>query len=359
MEKLKNQNKIETEKVENRLFKEIEVKVEKVEKVEVEIEEEQIPQEDELKSSILEEISRYSPHSEVLTLSTLLAVSQGVHICNISPPGQGKSRNTVELLKLLRIPFSLIAGHTTPRQFFNELQKDGIIIVDEGATILSDKNIINLLLNALWNGKVEWKNNKELLTHEFQGIIVFNVNKMSNTALTEALKDRIFVNEIKLNSEQIKEKIISARDYNPNMQIWAEIRERLELDMVSDKLTSECPQRNGSLTSKNTKSVQKMAELTNSDIPFEKVYHLIENGEDVNSVREIKKLRTLAAFSTILVGDLSLIDFFRKTDDIWKILNAPIKRAEKVKQIAEAKCITERHARRLVEKFENLKENLI
>lgn len=337
-------NENETEKIIN----ETTIKVESIEEV--------ISPEDSYKQLIMDEITKYSPHSEVLTLSTLMAVSQGVHICNISPPGQGKSRNTVELLKLLRIPFSLIAGHTTPKQFFSELQKDGIIIVDEGATILSDKNIINLLLNALWNGKVEWKNNKEELTHNFQGIIIFNVNKLSNTALTEALKDRIFVNELNLTATQIKDKIISAKDYAPNMEIWAEIRERLEFDTVSEKMTSKCQNKNGFLMSKDLKNKVLLDNDENFDIIFEKVYHLIENGEEIKSVRELKKLKTLAAFSSTLIGDLTLIDYFRNTDDVWKILNMPLKRAEKVKRIAEAKCITERQAYRIIEKFENGKK---
>lgn len=305
------------------------------------------------KKEILEEITRFSPHSEVLTLSTLMAVSEGIHICNVSPPGQGKSHNTVELLRLLRIPFSLIAGHTTPRRFFTELQRDGILVVDEGATILSDRNIINLLLNALWNGKVEWRNNKEVLQHNFRGIIIFNVNKLSHTGLTEALKDRIFVNDFNLTNSQIKDKILSARDYKPNIKIWAEIRERLNLDIVSGNLTSKCQNENDFLSPKNLRNTDIEEKSEEFDILFKKVYHLIENGEDIKSVREIKKLKQIAQFSYRLMNDLSLIDYFRKTDEVWKILNMNVKKSEKVKMIAEVKCITERHAYRIMEKFED------
>jgi hypothetical protein len=345
------EEKTETETTETKTKKSMDIKLEKYDAIP------EIPKEDDKKQLILNEISHFSPHSEVLTLSTLMAINQGVHICNISPPGQGKSRNTVELLRLLRIPFSLIAGHTTPRQFFSELEKDGIIIVDEGATILSDKNIINLLLNALWNGNVEWKNNKEIKSHYFQGVIIFNVNKLSNTGLTEALKDRIFVNEVNLTSQQIKDKILSSKDYKPNMKVWAEIRERLEMDIISEKLTSKCQEDLGLLSPKTTKNNYFLEKNDDFDIIFKKVFHLIENSEDVKSVREIKKLETLALFSYNLVGDLSLIDYFKKTDNVWKILNLPIKRAEKVKLIADAKCITERQAYRIIEKFENGKEN--
>jgi len=325
---------METKSVEGNVMEEIEITVEHVK--------------DDMKQQILEEISKYSPHSEVLTLSTLMAISQGVHICNISKSGLGKSRNTVELLKLLRIPFGLIAGHTTPKSFFMELQKDGIIIVDEGATILSDKNIINLLLNALWNGHVEWKNNKEILTHDFKGVIIFNVNKLSNTGLSEALKDRIFVNEINLTSQQIKDKIMSSKDYKPNMEIWAEIRERLKLDMMSE---TDMP----IFRYKWAKTGLKESNLRNNgklDINFEKIYHLIDCNEEIHSVREMNKLILITKFSEMLIGDMTLIDYFRNTDDVWKIMNMSIKDSEKVKMIAEARCITERHARRILNKLE-------
>jgi hypothetical protein len=105
--------------------------------------------------------------------------------------------------------------------------------------------------------------------------------------------------------------------------------------------------------SPNNKKGPKMSEN------FEKLYHLIEEGQDVRSVREINKLRLIANFSEILVGDLTLIDYFRDTDDVWKIMNKPIKRSEKVKQIAEAKCITERHARRILNKLEQIEEDEI
>ena len=281
-------------------------------------------------------------------------VANGIVVHN-----SGKSRNTVELLKMLRIPFNLIAGHTTPRQFFSVLQKDGILVVDEGATILSDKNIINLLLNALWNGKVEWKNNKELLTHDFKGIIIFNVNVLSNTGLSEALKDRIFVNDIRLTSDQIKDKIMSGKDYQPNMRIWAEIRERLRLDsdIVSKLGHTKCPQDLTVLDANNPNNEELCDGSKISDIVQQRLYHLIENGDEVKSVREMNKLKNIGLFSYLLVGDLSLVDYFRKTDEVWKIINMPIKKSEKIKLIADAKCISDRHARRIYNKLEGKRED--
>ena len=275
----------------------------------------------------LEEINKYSPFTEKLTLSTLMAINQGIHILNVGKTGIGKTRNTEELLNLLKIPHQLVAGHISPKAFFEILKKDGIIIVDEGATLLSDITINNLLLNALWNGKVEWKNNKEELSHNFKGTILFNTNKINNNEIMDALTDRIFTNKINLNSEQIKTKIMSGKNYKPNMKIWAEIKER----------------------------VNKKSEL--SEQVIEKLYHLIESGEN-KSVREMWRLKKIASFSLSLLGDLSLIDYFKETDEVWKIINLNIKRSDKVKKIAELKCITERGARKILKKFENDKSGL-
>jgi len=128
---------------------------------------------------------------------------------------------------------------------------------------------------------------------------------------------------------------------------------------MSEKLTFKnlkSPNKTGLLGLKEPKNEEYDEKSDISDMILKKVYHLIENGDDIRSVREINKLKTLAAFSFRLVGDLALIEYFKKTDEVWKILNSPIKRSEKVKLIAVEKCITDRHARRIVEKFENGKD---
>lgn len=270
---------------------------------------------------MLEEIRKYSPHTERMTLSTLMAINQKIHILNIGASGIGKSRSTAELLNLLKIPHTAIAGHISPKAFFEVLQQDGIIVVDEGADLLSNNTVINLLLNALWNGDVEWTNNKESLHHNFTGIIIFNTNMTSNSPLMSALRTRVFTNEIGLTSDQIKEKIISGKDYKPNTRIWAAIKEKLdEKTDISDAIS-------------------------------EKIYHLIETGSP-KSVREIWKLKKVTSFSLSLLGNLDIINYFQDVDEIWKIINSNIKRSEKVKKISELKCITDRQARRIVERFE-------
>jgi len=272
---------------------------------------------------ILKEIKKYSPHSERMTLNTLLLINLNKHICNEGESGIGKSWNTEDLVNLMKMPHRLISGHISPKAFYEVLQQDGIIIIDEGALVLSNIAIQNLLLNALWNGKVEWTNNKEVLTHDFKGCICFNTNSLNNNATMKAVADRLFVTKIKLNSNQIKEKIMSSKNYKPNMKIWAEIKERIQ-------------------ENKKTELSEKISN---------KIYALMEHGEP-KSVRDIAKLKDVARFSLNLMGDLSLIDYFIDTDEVWTIMNMDIKRSEKVKKIAELKCMTDRGARRIAEKFE-------
>jgi hypothetical protein len=251
------------------------------------------------KKEVLDEVNKYSPHSEQLTLSTLMAINRKIHVCNVGSAGIGKTRNTEELLNLMKIPHNLVAGHITPRAFFDILKKDGIIVVDEGATLLSDRVVQDLLLNALWNQKVEWKNNREELTHFFKGIIIFNTNKVENSPIMQALQDRIFTNRVELNSDQIKDKIMSGRDYRPNMKVWAKIKEQiLEKTELSEPLNN-------------------------------RLYQIIE-GSSPKSVRDLWKLQNVAAFSMCLVGDFDLIEYFTETDDVWKIMNSKSKRSEKV-----------------------------
>lgn len=274
-----------------------------------------------MKEKIIEEIKKYAPHTERLTLSTLMAINQNIHILNIGQTGIGKTRVTTELLKLLKIPHKAVSGHVTAKAFFQIIQNDGIIIVDEGADLLSNNIVMNLLLNALWDGNVEWTNNRESLKHNFKGIIIFNTNMTPNTPLMSALQSRVFTNKISMNSQQIKDKILSSKDYKPNMKIWAEIKEKLE-----EKTELSEPIKN-------------------------ELFHIIEMGEP-KSVRDKWKLEKTASFSLSLVGNLDIIPCFQEVDEVWKIMNSKIKRGEKVKQIAELKCITERGARKIVEKFE-------
>jgi len=266
---------------------------------------------------IIEEIRKFSPHTERLTLSTLLAVNQKVNVINMSKAGYGKTRNSQELLKMLDIEHKLISGHITPRAFFDILKEDKLTIVDE-STILYNTEILNLLLGALWNGIVMWENNHSKESHRFKGNIIFNTNYLPASPYIEALKDRCIFNFIQLTSQQIKDKIESKFSYKPNMETWQEIKNR----------------------------IFKKTELSELELRT-----LIYKINYPKSVRDSWKLEIIGKFSKTLVNDLSLVNYFNERNQILEIINSSMKRSEKVKKIAEARMITLRQARKYIPKM--------
>lgn len=253
---------------------------------------------------IMEEISKHSPHTEQLVISTLMAVKYNINIINKGSAGLGKSYGTVELLRYLDIPFELISGHITPRALFDILKKDRLTIIDESATLIQSYECVNMLLGSLWSGLVIWKNNREEETHQFKGCIIFNTNSLMKNEFVEALKDRCIVNNIELNSEQINEKIKSSLDYKPNNQIWLKIRENLKNDY----------------------------NLSKKDL--DTLFGLI-SGFKVKSMRDFWKLKHIAMFSKIFMGDFSLINYFFKKDPLNEILNSNLKKSVKIKELSK------------------------
>jgi hypothetical protein len=275
---------------------------------------------------IIEEIKNYSPHTELLTLSTLIAVNQKINVINMSNPGLGKSRVTAELLKELDIPFEFIAGRITPKIFFRKLQSSadkGMMIIDESATLLSNATIKELLLSALWGGEVSWETEREtLIIPNYRGTIIFNTNKIGNDAFTKALKDRVIFNELILSGCQIKDKILSRKDYRFNSDLWAKIKENtlgsVELDENDDN----------------------------------KIWSIISKIH-LKSVRDEWRIRKISRGLKNILGSIDYIENFIKIDKIEDILlDDKITRAEKVKIIAKLKNISERGARKLVKKNE-------
>lgn len=229
---------------------------------------------------IKEEIESFSPHSSILSYSTLLAVNQGISVINFSEEGgQGKSRCTGDLLKILGIKHNVVSGHITPFGFYELLEEDGITVLDESALILKDKKIVDMLLSALWAGKIYWKTKWDDEVHEYTGTILFNLNEIPKHSMFKPLKDRVIFNKIKLSSSDIIDKGISTRTYEPNMKIWREIGKRIERE---ENLTNE---------------------------EYFEVERRFRNSSP-KSVRVLDRIEKIAKFSKALVGDLSLLEVF-------------------------------------------------
>jgi hypothetical protein len=274
---------------------------------------------------IIGEITKFSPHTETLTLSTLIAINQRINVINVSHPGLGKSRVTTELLDSLKIPYELVAGRITAKQFFKKLEQianQGYMVIDESATLLTDTTIKELLLSALWGGCVSWETERETLSIKFKGTIIFNTNKIGNDAFTMALKDRVIFNSLVLNKEQVKDKIMSKKTYEFNEKIWNTIKN----------------------------NTFNQLELTNAD--EELIWKFIE-ATSVKSVRDEWRIRKIGKGLKNILGSLNYLKEFCKVDVMSDtLMDNDLSRADKVKKISEFKKITDRGARKIVKNYE-------
>jgi hypothetical protein len=163
-----------------------------------------------------------------------------------------------------------------------------------------------------------WENNRSIKSHYFRGTVIFNTNYFPLNPFTNALRDRCIFNDIRLSSQQIKDKINSRSSYQPNKKIWEVIKERI---------------------------IQK------SELSEQELKTLLDRINCPRSVRDIWKLEIIGKFSKTLIGNLDLIDYFIDRDKLWEVVNSNSKRSEKVKQIAKIKNISERQARKYVPKL--------
>ena len=272
---------------------------------------------------LLKEIINYAPHTEIITLSTLIALNQKINIINMSQAGLGKSRVTADLLDLLNIPFIMVAGRITPKQFFRKLEQvanGGYMVIDESATLLKNATIKELLLSALWGGKVSWETEREELSIIFKGTVIFNTNSMSNDAFTKALKDRVIFNHLILDREQVREKIMSKKVYEYNEKIWAVIKNNA---FNTTELTTE----------------------------QEKIIWDFLKIISVKSVRDEWRLRKIAKGLINILGDLQFLKKFMRIDETYQVLMSNAEDKDKVKRITNLKKCSERTAQRIVKKY--------
>jgi hypothetical protein len=261
---------------------------------------------------ILAEIRKFNPHCEKITLSTLMALNQGTNVINMSPAGYGKSRATKELLDMLELPYTEIVGHKAPTDFFNDMKTArGLVLIDESATLLKNNEILNLLLAALWTKKINWRDEEATVNAN----IVFNTNSLPRTPFMAALKDRCQFNQLRLDSERIKTKLLSDFDYKPNKEVWAKIRNNTFLRV---ELTEA--------------EIEKVKEALRISCP--------------KSVRDKGKLLAQAKFAKALFGTVDYVRLFIDIDSVAAVMASDMKRAEKVKAIAAAESVSEQTARR-------------
>lgn len=327
-------------------------------------------EEDPIKPLLLKEISDFSPYCETITLSTLFALSHWKSVINISPRGQGKSRSTKELLDYLKVPYKEINGRITARALFEELANNEIIVIDEAAQILSDREVQSILLSAMTGQPVSWETSHTAVKHVFNGIIICNANTFTNNnEIRAAVLDRCLVNRINLNKTQILEKIKSERHYAPKSETWKVIIERLNLFNICkfpglyplEPLNEgqAVPTSNSAKKTKNNLFKALFDKNTQKGSSLQKYIDdsLLAKIEGVTSMRPWDRIQCVADFSYNLVGDFSIVDTLlhaiKNTDEVSEIAKMEIPNIDKVKMIAKLKGYADiRSARRLLRKIE-------
>jgi len=141
--------------------------------------------------------------------------------------GIGKSRSNKELLEnLIEMPKTVVvSGYITAKKFFRLIEelKDCVIVFDEADMLLENRQITQMMKTLLTNKKAVWFTDREELETDFQGAIILNTNR----DFSEDIEDKVIVNHKSLSTEQIRENINHARNYQPNMEIWKQIADRV------------------------------------------------------------------------------------------------------------------------------------
>lgn len=206
------------------------------------------------KKEILQEIESYNLHLSNLTTMTIFSLLGGkrFNILNLGQAGIGKSRGTLDLIRLLKLSNTIfISGHITPLKFFEMLENNpsAIFVIDESSQLLQNNSeVVHLLRSALYDSHVVWyssfkdeSGNQIMREVCFTGSIIFNCNHFKAFNMNDkALLDRLYVANIRLTTSQIIDKMQD--NYKQNKELWSLIRDRIiavREGLIKTELTEE------------------------------------------------------------------------------------------------------------------------
>ena len=99
---------------------------------------------------VLKELENYNLYCENMTIMTIFSLLQKgrFNTMNTGQAGVGKSRSTLELVRMLNLnDIVCLSGHISPLKFFELLEQNpkATILIDESAQTFEVKEIIHLL----------------------------------------------------------------------------------------------------------------------------------------------------------------------------------------------------------------------
>lgn len=175
----------------------------------------------------MEEIENFTYLGKQYTYSTLFSLMLKENVMNRGTHGCGKSRSSKELVEYLNVPkVVVVSGHLTGKGFFKLLRKfnECVVICDEGDLLLSSRQINQMIKTLFSNGKVEWRTDKGDEELDFKGSLIINCN---NYNFKGHIKDKVILNQKSFSTREFKEKIKQSREYEPDKEIWEQIKKRI------------------------------------------------------------------------------------------------------------------------------------
>lgn len=188
----------------------------------------------------------------ITLLSQFSLLGMGFKILVEGSAGIGKSKASVE--QIMRIKdkidgsrIKILSGHITPFQMYeilyNYRDNKCLIVSDEGFC-LTNPEIMEMLKDATFRGKVYWQSSKlpSGLPTEFDwsGNIIINTNKFNNRnePNSQAFLDRLICFKIILTNEQIIRKMNSSRNFVINSPLENEMTDRI-IAIRSGKISAD------------------------------------------------------------------------------------------------------------------------
>ena len=177
-------------------------------------------------NELIKYIKLWNPYCEYITLSTIFAkmrFNKGTtHVVNHGPPGTGKSRSTLELIKVLDVGNDIILDNTTTDKglfetFLNYPEQD--IILDECSTLLRSLKTQDMVKLAMEGKELTWtKDGSSEKTEPYKGNIIVNANvPIADTVVDRCLMNKTVMNKemsLSFNETYVKE-FLKSTDFKP------------------------------------------------------------------------------------------------------------------------------------------------
>lgn len=293
-------------------------------------------------------IAKWNPYCEFVTISTIFAKMRfkrgSNHVINHGPPGSGKSRSVLELIKELDLGTEIIMDNTTTDRglfetFMNYPNQD--IILDECSTLLKSPKTQDMVKLAMEGKPLTWtKSGYTETTDPYKGNIIVNANvEIADTVVDRTLTNKVVMNkEMSLSfNEMYIQEYMQATDFTPFISYLRKIIE----DEKAPTLTKEEIQTILEFTQSHIKSLERKDGFSRRIIIRELSY--FQHAKKLFGSLNKTVMDYIKPYAVIYIMNAQTPGL------IESILgNGEIEKAELVKRMSQEGGYSEQHARKLV-----------